>query len=128
MSFGEKYLNGDGSCWQLPEHDVLLQMESDEKFKEQSENLAKRYADSSMRAVANLSSMLLERAPSEGRKRKENGLMNVLSTSNAVSSKYLKTKEGQGIADALEKKEMEELAQEDDADGDDVSGEDEDGI
>ena len=54
-----------------------------------------------MLAVASLSSMLSERAPSAFRKRKENNLHVVLVESNVVSNKYVRASTGETVEEAV---------------------------
>ena len=61
-----------------------------------------------MLAVASLSSMLSERAPSACRKRKENNLHVVLVESNVVSKKYVRASTGESVEEAVKAQEVED--------------------
>ena len=102
-------LAGDtGKCEEMPKEWVKSQLQKDVDMAEKSENIARRYAESSMLAVASLSSMLSERAPSEVRKRKENNLHVVLVESNVVSKKYVRASTGERIEEAVKAQEAED--------------------
>ena len=75
---------------------------------EKSEKIARRYAERSMLAVASLSSMLSERAPTSCRKRKENNLHIVLVESNVVSKKYVRASTGETVEEAVKAQELED--------------------
>jgi hypothetical protein len=102
-------LAGDtGKCEEMPKEWVQRQLQKDTELAEQSEKFARRYAERSMLAVASLSSMLSERAPSEVRKRKENNLHVVLVESNVVSKKYVRASTGERIEEAVKAQEAED--------------------
>ena len=60
-----------------------------------------------MVAVAKLSSMLIERASSKSRKRKEDKLHTVLTESNVVSKKYVRASTGESVEEAVKAEELE---------------------
>ena len=61
-----------------------------------------------MLAVASLSSMLSERAPTSRRKRKEDNLHIVLVESNVVSKKYVRASTGETVEEAVKAQELED--------------------
>ena len=102
-------LAGDtGKCEEMPKEWVQRQLQKDTELAEQSEKFARRYAERSMLAVASLSSMLSERAPSKVRKRKENNLNVVLVESNVVTNKYVRASTGERIEEAVKAQEAED--------------------
>ena len=102
-------LAGDtGKCEEMPKEWVQRQLQKDTELAEQSEKFARRYAERSMLAVASLSSMLSERAPTSCRKRKENNLHTVLVESNVVSKKYVRASTGETVEEAVKAQELED--------------------
>ena len=102
-------LAGDtGKCEEMPKEWVKSQLQKDIDLAEKSETIARRYAESSMLAVASLSSMLSERAPTSCRKRKENNLHTVLVESNVVSKKYVRASTGETVEEAVKAQELED--------------------
>ena len=102
-------LAGDtGKCEEMPKEWVQSQLQKDIELAEKSEKFARRYAERSMLAVASLSSMLSERAPSARRKRKEDNLHVVLVESNVVSKKYVRASTGERIEEAVKAQEAED--------------------
>ena len=102
-------LAGDtGKCEEMPKEWVKSQLQKDVDMAEKSEQIARRYAESSMLAVASLSSMLSERAPTSCRKRKENNLHTVLVESNVVSKKYVRASTGETVEEAVKAQELED--------------------
>ena len=102
-------LAGDtGKCEEMPKEWVKSQLQKDVDLAEKSEKIARRYAESSMLAVASLSSMLSERAPTSCRKRKENNLHTVLVESNVVSKKYVRASTGETVEEAVKAQELED--------------------
>ena len=97
-----------GKCEEMPKEWVKSQLQKDIDLAEKSEKIARRYAESSMLAVASLSSMLSERAPSAVRKRKENNLHVVLVESNVVSKKYVRASTGESVEEAVKAQEAED--------------------
>ena len=97
-----------GKCEEMPKEWVKSQLQKDVDMAEKSEKIARRYAESSMLAVASLSSMLSERAPSSCRKRKENNLHIVLVESNVVSKKYVRASTGETVEEAVKAQELED--------------------
>ena len=102
-------LAGDtGKCEEMPKEWVQSQLQKDIELAEKSEKFARRYAERSMLAVASLSSMLSERAPTSCRKRKENNLHTVLVESNVVSNKYVRASTGETVEEAEKAQELED--------------------
>ena len=97
-----------GKCEEMPKEWVRSQLQTDETLAEKSETIARKYAESSMLAVASLSSMLSERAPTSYRKRKENSLHTVLVESNVVSKKYVRASTGETVEEAVKAQELED--------------------
>ena len=96
-----------GTCEQMPKEWVKSQLQKDQLLAEKSEKFARNYAESSMLAVAKLSSMLSERASTKNRKRKENKLHTVLVESNVVSKKFVRASTGESVEEAVKAEELE---------------------
>jgi hypothetical protein len=105
---GRKLAGETGKCEEMPKEWVKSQLQKDVDMAEKSETFARRYAESSMLAVASLSSMLSERAPTSCRKRKENNLHTVLVESNVVSKKYVRASTGETVEEAVKAQELED--------------------
>ena len=102
-----KLVGETGTCEQMPKEWVKSQLQKDQLLAEKSENIARNYAESSMLAVAKLSSMLSERASTSRRKRKENKLHTVLVESNVVSKKFVRASTGESVEEAVKAEELE---------------------